>query len=138
MRFMTGSMRVSADDSSSAMKIRLDDIDNRPSIEDKVKKMFIKAVKDFMGKGPREIIVHVSGSEVRIIVVQALTVMEENLMKDTKNYEVVRQARNMAYEKISQRFETVLANELGYGFRHDKIIIDLKKKVEQISFLLQE
>lgn len=111
-----------------------DDIQDKRTLEDVIKKEFIKSLKSYMGKGPREITVQLIGEEIKITVLGTLTVMEENLMKDMKNHQIVRQTRQIAYETITKKFLAFLEEILQTSMVCDKITIDLKKKIDQVTF----
>lgn len=113
-----------------------DVMENRRESEDVIKKNFIKLVKGYMGKGPKEITVHLTGDTVKITVLGMLTVMEENLLKDMKNYQMVRQLRYSAYEAISKIFAPKLSEHLKEPMTPEKIEVDLKKQMDQITFKL--
>lgn len=116
------------------VKGRFDSLDERRVLEDAIKKDFIKALKTYLGKGPREITVQLLGNEVKITVLGTLTVMEENLMKDMKNHQMIRQIRHIAYEEITKEFSRYLGTLLNTEMQCDKINVDLKKKLDQVVF----
>ena len=82
----------------------LGSIEDRRAVEDIIKKEFIKAIKGYTGKGPKEVVVQLVGRQVDILVMEALTVMEQSMLQDRKNQEVIRQSRNIAYEAICKSF----------------------------------
>lgn len=114
----------------------LDGLEDRKAIEDSIKKEFIKTLKAYTGRGPREIIVQMTGSEIRIIVMESLTVMELNMISDVKNHEIIRQFRNVAYEAVCRKFRAYLSEILGMDVKFDKAEIDLKKKIDKLRFVV--
>lgn len=114
----------------------LGSIEDKKAVEDAIKKAFIKELKAYMGKGPKEIVVHIVGREVNIVVMDPLTVMETNMVKDRKNHEIIRQSRNIAYETICRKFAEYLSELLKKTVKFDKADIDLKKKVDRIRFIV--
>lgn len=115
---------------------RLGSIEDKKAVEDAIKKDFIKALKAYMGKGPKEIVVQLTGREVDILVMDPLTVMETNMLQDRKNHEIIRQGRNIAYEAVCMRFAVHLSQLLNMDVRFDKAEIDLKKKIDKIKFVV--
>lgn len=118
----------------TAVKGRFENVENKRVIEDAIKKDFIKALKAYLGKGPREIIVQLVGDEAKLTVLGTLTVMEENLVKDMKNYQMVRQLRYSAYEAITKSFSQKLSDLLQTNMKTEKIEIDIKKQMEHVVF----
>lgn len=112
-----------------------DTMEQRRSIEDAIKKEFIRVLKSYMGKGPKEISVQLAGREIRITVFASLTVMEKNLISKVKNHGLVKQVRHTAYEDISADFCRFLSETLGREVVCDKISIDLKKEMELLRFM---
>ena len=109
--------------------------EERKSAEDTIKKEFIKVMKAYMGKGPRETIVHMRGKTVKLTILDSLTVMEENQLKDIRNFEMVRQNRSIAYSAVSRSFCTRLSEILGVDMKYDKVEINLKMKRDTVTFV---
>lgn len=120
----------------ASLKGVLDCLEDRKSIEDTIKKEFIKALKTYTGRGPKEIIVTLAGREINIVVIESLTVMELNMMSSIKNHEVIRQGRNIAYEAVCGKFKDYLSELLGREVKFDKAAIDLKKKIDRLRFVV--
>ncbi len=112
----------------------LDAIEEKKAVEDAIKKDFIKALKSYTGKGPKEVVVQIVGSKVDILVMEPHTIMEANMLRDRKNYEIVRQSRNIAYEAVCKDFARQLGEMLCRTVKPDKIEIDLKNKIDRIRF----
>lgn len=113
---------------------RLEVIKDRRLNEDIIKKEFIKTVKSYMGKGPKEIMVSIVGREIKIIALDGFTVMEANLVENIKNHEVVRQGRLLAYEAICKDFTKFLEDLLVEKVQLDKVDINVKKRCDKIIF----
>lgn len=113
---------------------RLDLLEDRRTAEDRIKKGFLRIVKDFTGKGPREAVVQAIGNEIKITSFGALTVMEENLAASTKNLELVKQTRNTVYEAIAANLEEAIAKEIGIAVSYNKADLDVRKQIEQLYF----
>lgn len=111
-----------------------DGFEDKRLLEDTIKKDFIRALKSFCGKGPRELTAQLIGNEVKITVIDALTIMEDNLLKDMKNFQLVKQMRYSAYEMITKQFVPELEQLLNKHMALEKIDINLRKKTEQIVF----
>ncbi len=80
-----------------------DDMEKRGETEDLIKKEFIKILKAFTGKGPRETVVQLIGNKVKITAFGALTQMEESLLRRQKNFEIVKHIRMVAYESLADQ-----------------------------------
>lgn len=116
------------------VKGSFDFLEDKRTMEDIIKKDFIKALKTYMGKGPKEITVQLIGDEIKVTVLGLMTVMEENLMKDLKNHQMVRQMRQIAYEAVTKEFCKNLKELLGTDMSCSRISVDLKRKLDQIVF----
>lgn len=113
-----------------------DTMEQKHSLEDDIKKEFIRVLKNYMGKGPQEISVQLAGNEIRLTVLASFTTMEKSLMLKIKNHELVKQVRHTAYEDISASFCGFLSETLGRKVICDKISVDLRKKVEFLRFIV--
>ena len=116
------------------VKGRLDVLENKNRIEDSIKKDFMRIFKEYTGKGPRETVVQLLGDEIKITVFDALTTMEQNLLKSQKNFEIVRQMRNVVYEAVSGRLAEVISGHTSCEVAYEKSTINLKKGSEQVVF----
>lgn len=111
-------------------------VEDKRVLEDSIKKEFIKTLKGYMGKGPKEVIVQLSGHQIDIVAMDSLTAMEANMILDRKNHEIVRQSRNIAYEAICRKFSEYLSELLKMNVMYDKAEIDLRKKIDKIRFIV--
>jgi len=109
-------------------------IDDKHALEDAVKGDFIKTIKEFTGRGPRDAIVQFYGDKVIITAFEVLSVMEKNLLKNIRNYEVVKQLRNVIYESISGRMAESISMRLDLKISYEKANINLKKGIDQMIF----
>lgn len=119
-------------------KGRLDLIENKGKTEDNIKKDFVKILKEYTGKGPRETVVQLIGNEIKITVFDALTIMEQNLLKNSKNFEIVKQTRNVVYESLVDKLCRVLTGYLECEIVFEKSSINMKKRLEQLTFKIKE
>ena len=115
----------------------LDGIENRRMIEDSIKKGSVKMIKEYTGKGPREAVVQLTGSVVRITVLGGLTVMEEHLAEDRKNHEMVRHQRAVAYEEMARALENLIGSAIAQNVTMTSVEIDVNKNMDRIEFSLQ-
>ena len=72
--------------------------------------------------------------DVKLTVFDALTTMESSLLKSPKNFEIVRQMRNVVYEAVAETMTGIISDSIGYRFAYEKSNINLKKGMEQIVF----
>lgn len=114
-----------------------DVLKNRGAIEEKIKKAYIKMIKEFTGKGPREAVVQIMGDEVKITAFDALTIMENNLICQKKNIEPVKMMRMQAYESMSETLAEAVSKETGLPVRLSRLDINIKKQLEKVEFIIQ-
>ena len=88
-------------------------------------------------KGPREAVVQLTGSVVRITVLGGLTIMEEHLAEDRKNHEMVRHQRAVAYEEMAQALERLIGSAIARNVTMTTVEIDVNKNMDRIEFSLQ-
>lgn len=115
----------------------LDILADRRTREDGIKKGFIKILREFTGKGPRETIVQLIGSNVKITVFGASTQLEQNLLQQRSNHETVRHMRMLVYEAIAGDVAKQISGEIGRPVAMEKVDINLKKSMDQLVFRLQ-
>ena len=116
---------------------RLDALEDKSRIEDTIKKDFMKTYKEYTGKGPRETVVQLLGDEVKLTVFDALTTMEKSLLKSAKNFEIVKQMRNVVYEAIAGELSKSISACTGHNIIYEKTGINLKKGMEQMTFKIK-
>lgn len=121
-------------DTMKPMTGTFDSIPNKRASEDAIKTRFIKSLKSYTGKGPRETVVQILGDKITITCFGALTITEENLLKDNKNFELVRQLRNVTYDTLSEQLTNAIAEVTGIPVSFEKIDIRLRKKMDQLIF----
>lgn len=110
-------------------------IENKRTVEDNIKREYVKVLKSFTGKGPRETVVQIMSDSVKITAFGSLTPMEVNMLRDPKNFEMVKHMRNIAYESMTMDFEEIVKRYTGVEVKCSKVEIDLKKGVEQVTLL---
>ena len=115
----------------------LDILADRRTHEDGIKKGFIKILREFTGKGPRETIVQLIGSNVKITVFGASTQLEQNLLQQRSNLETVRHMRMLVFEAIAGDVAKQISGEIGRPVALEKVDINLKKSMDQLVFRLQ-
>lgn len=115
----------------------LDRIKNKRVIEDDIKKWTTKKIREYTGKGPREMIVQIIGSQIKITILGGITTMEKNLIEDRKNIEMVKHQRRVAYEEMSKDISSYVGKTIGYDIGLDDIVVNLKKDMDQLIFGLQ-
>ena len=114
----------------------LDSIENRRMIEDSIKKGSVKIIKEYTGKGPRETIVQLTGSLVKITILGGLTVMEEHLAASRKNHEMLRHQRTVIYESMAPDLEKLISSAITRNVFFRSIETDLKKNIDRLEFSL--
>lgn len=106
------------------------------NVEDSIKREFVKVVKEFTGKGPRETVVQVVSDGVKITSFGGLTKMETGLLRELKNFEMVKHMRHMAYEQMDTDIKAIIEKYTGFAASDMALDIDLRKGIEQISVKL--
>lgn len=106
--------------------------EERRAVEDSVKRDFVKVIKEFTGKGPRETVVQLINNEVRITSFGGLTRMETGLLKEIKNFEMVKHMRTMAYEQMEHDIKFIAEKYAGNPVSELTVDIDLQKGIERI------
>lgn len=112
----------------------LDFLEEKQIYEDRIKKSFVKSLKEFTGKGSRETVVQLLGNKITVTSFGALTTSEENLLQERKNYEVIKQMRMLTYEALAGKLEANFSEVLDLNVTFEEAVIFLKKKMEQAVF----
>lgn len=126
-----------------------DDMEKRGETEDLIKKEFIKILKSFTGKGPRETVVQLTGNKVKITAFGALTQMEASLLQRQKNFELVKHIRTVAYESLAEQVAQMVKKRIGTAAATGKpagfaanapvnMLPDMKIKVTEININLKK
>lgn len=113
-------------------------LENKRVIEDNIKKRYIKEYKSYIGKGPRETVVHLLGETVTITSFGVLTVMERTLSGNTKNIEIIKQTRNVVYEIFAQEAKRIIDEESGIIVSFEKAMINPRKDMDQVVFTVSK
>lgn len=111
-------------------------IDNKRIAEDSIKREYVKVLKSFTGKGPRETVVQIMSDQVKITSFGALTPMETNMLKEPKNFEMIKHMRTVAYETMASDFSDVIKTHTGVDTVMSEVKIDLKRGVEQVTMCI--
>lgn len=116
----------------------LDFMENRRVYEGEIKAAFMKQIKEYTGKGPREVVAQMIGDEIKLTVFGAFSVLESNLLKEKKNFEMVKHIRNVVYESLSKKLADMISGCIGVAVEFDKLDVNLSKQIEQIIFKVRQ
>lgn len=112
----------------------LDFVENRRAMEGEIKAAFMKQIKAYTGKGPREVVVQMIGSEIKLTVFGAFSILENNLLREKKNFEMVKHIRNVVYESLASDIADMIESHINIAVKFDKLDVNLPKQIEQITF----
>lgn len=122
------------DEKKKSLQTGFGNFEERHIIEDAIKNCVTRNLKEYTGKGPRETVVHISGNKIAVTFFEALTVMEENLLKDNKNFEIVKHIRRIIYENMAKKTLAFIQQKINSSVVCEKIEINIRKKIDQIVF----
>lgn len=107
-------------------------LENLGSMEDAIRKEFLKLLKTYSGKGPQDVKVLLFESQVEITAIDTLTVLEKTISANRRNLSMSEQYRRLFYEEISSMLEDCVEQVTGYRVKVTRIIPDGAKKVDKI------
>lgn len=114
-----------------------DIMENRKTAEDAIKMKFIKTVKDYTGKGPRETVVQMLHDKITITCFGTLTIMEENLLKSSKNFELVKHTRILVHKDLAKDLKSFIEETTGIPVVYTNSTIQLRQRIEQLIFKIK-
>ena len=107
-------------------------------MEDAIRREFLKLVKTYSGKGPRDVKVLLFENRVEITAFDAVTAMERTVTANRKNLSMAEQFRRLFYEEISEKLEGCVKQAVGYHAEVTALQIDGAKKVDKIVLTVIE
>ena len=120
------------DQRTRASAVQILDVENKKEIEEAIRKLFIKTLKDKSGKGPRDAVVFISGDTIEISAYGALGAMEKTLLSDIRNTGHVEEGRRLFYHLIEHDLSKMIKAETGAFVELSKIKVDAKQDKETI------
>lgn len=98
------------------------DKESKQELEKKLKSEIAFFLKNFTGKGPRDINVFIKGNRIEVKMLGVLTLLEANMVGNKKNYSLVDYNRKIFYEENI----TVLQSKLGEVVGSDVKLLEVK------------
>lgn len=132
VRKMEGIARDILRREEKSRSINLASLGNSGSMEDAIRRDFLKLMKTCSGKGPQDVKVLLFENQVEITVIDAATVMEKTVTANRKNISMAEQFRKLFYGEISQRLEENVGQAIGYQAKVTAILADGAKRVDKI------
>lgn len=117
-----------------ASAMRIFDIDNKKEIEEKIRKQFIKTLKEKSGKGPRDAVVFISNDAIELSAFGMLSTMEKTLLKDIKNTGHVEEGRRLFYHTIEGDLSNMIKDATGAFAELQSIKVEAKQDKEISRF----
>jgi YesN/AraC family two-component response regulator len=107
-------------------------LENSGSMEDAIRREFLKLMKTYSGKGPQDVKVLLYENQIEITAIDAVTLLEKTIMANKKNLSMAEQYRKLYYEEISRQLEESAEQSTGYRVKVSSIQSDAMKKVDRI------
>ena len=107
-------------------------LENSGSMEDAIRREFLKLMKNYSGKGPQDVKVLLFENQIEITAVDAFTLLEKTITANRKNLSMAEQYRKLFYEEVAQHLEESAEQITGYRIRTFSIQSDASRKVDKI------
>lgn len=112
------------------------DFENKKEFEEKLRKQFIKILKERSGKGPRDAVVFISSDAIEISAYGVLSAIEKTLLSDIKNTGHVEEGRRLFYQAIQNNLSDMIHQATGAFVELQNIKVDARQDKEVSRFLL--
>jgi len=86
--------------------------DKKKELEQKIKGEIAHFIKIFTGKGPQNVNVFIQGKHIDIKAVGVLTLLENNLISNNRNYSLVDYNRKLLYMENKEHLEREISNAI--------------------------
>lgn len=110
------------------------DFENKKEIEETIRKLFIKLLKEKSGKGPRDAVVFLSGGIIEISAYGIFGTMEKTLLADIKNTGHVEEGRRLFYHAIESDLSDMIKEATGALMELQSIKVDARRDQEISRF----
>lgn len=114
--------------------VRSFDFDNKKEIEENVRKLFIKTLKEKSGKGPRDAVVFILSDAIEITAHGILSTVEKTLLNDIKNTGHVEEGRRLFYHSIERELTNGIKEGTGVMVELQSIKVDARQDKEISRF----
>lgn len=109
-------------------------IDKKKIIEDEIKKSFAAFLKQFTGKGPKEVCVFLTETQIELLAKEILTTFEKSLLDNFQNYAIIKQNRDLFYDVKAEEILNSISQIVERKVEIAKTSIDVKKDTIKIIF----
>lgn len=110
--------------------------DEKQKLEQKIKSEVASFIKNYTGKGPKNIQVLIQGNDIVIKAEGVLTLLELNLISHNRNNGLVDYNRRLFYMENKNLFEQLLEPIVGSKVNLIKVECDSKINEDSINFLI--
>lgn len=107
-------------------------LENSGAMEDAIRREFLRLLKTYSGKGPRDVKVLLFENRVEITAIDAITAMEKTVAANGRNLSMAEQFRRLFYEEISPKLEECVEQSTGYRTKVTSLQSDGARKVDRI------
>ncbi len=112
--------------------VNLAGLESSASMEDTIRREFLKLLKVSSGKGPQDVKVLLFENRVEITAFDAVTVMEKTVAANRRNLSAADQFRRLFYEEIALKLEEAVEQTIGFHAGVTSIHTDCMKRVDKI------
>lgn len=109
-------------------------IDRKNEAAEKIRKGFIKIIKENSGRGPRDVVVAINENNIEITAYGVLTTMEKTMMSDIKNMGHVEESHRIFYHAIENDLAEMIGEVAEARVELQNIKVDAKKDRELSKF----
>ena len=107
-----------------------------PKEKNMLKNDLSKYFKKLIGKGPSDIRIEITNEHCEVVLVDILTIYEENLIKNVKNISLVNHNRNILIEDRKFEIELLIIDNLNKPANFDKVNTNASKNKLSMEFIL--
>lgn len=112
------------------------DKESKQELERKLKSEIAFFLKNFTGKGPRDISVFIKGNKIEVKAIGVLTLLESNMLINKKNYSLVDYNRKIFYQENISPLQLKLGELVGSAVTLLEIKPDSWSNIDQMIFTI--
>ncbi len=110
--------------------------DYKRKLENEIKKMMTRFLKDNTGKGPKDVSVFIAGNVVDITAVDTLTLMEKKMIDNERNYAIIENNRKYFYSIKENEICEELYRAVGKRAEIQQITVNAERGTDKIKVIL--
>lgn len=107
---------------------------NKRELEGRIKKEFSAFLKNFTGKGPKDVVVFISNGVVEVCSSEVMTIYEKTLLDSSHNFAIIEQNRRLFYQITESQISHIMEDILHREVHLTKIEINLKQDRNKLIF----